>query len=491
MSSITGTGSKDSALDSGQHSSGSIADNPFFTGEVPEALLRDCENKRRDTLKSTVQKATNLYRRVSTVKYYSNTSKSNNNNNNNNNNNKHVKLSSAKCLVCLVTLVKSSKDQQRAGVKLRCQCNVRVCTTCFETPEWYLNEPHFTKCPTLPGFICAVCSCFEGVKEKVCCVWMCSGCSSERQTRLGSSKCLKCSGTLDRCRRRETRTLWCRSGDGSSSGEPECSVVDDSVHAEEKISDYRDVIRSRVFDKVVRSRHLSASDVRTLFHECFAPQVCTCEKENGDRNPMCASCTPVLTLMQLLAKNPRPLVASLAERAIPGRALGRNVYDRALLLSMLNDPDIPLCANGCLCKGMLLVNTHHNNSPKPLPSLISPESYNCFVSTRVATGEVQQIDPCRCILCLLFNQSAAVAQMVGPDGLYLEPHPSGPVYYFNVKISSDVGVPEVRIDEYQSYIVNFKGSVGSYKPTFYYNWRDMLKVLHRDGSGRMTFLPVQ
>lgn len=473
MSPITGTGSKVSALYSGQHRiAGSIEDNLFFTGEVPEGLLRDCDKKRKDTLVSAVRKATNLYRRVSTVNYRK-VGKVNN---------KHLKPSSAKCLVCLVTLVKSSKNRQRAGIKLRCQCNVRVCTTCFENnPEWHLSEPHFTKCPTLRGFVCMVCACFEGFKEKVCCVWMCSRCSSERQNQ--DSSCSKCSGSLKRCPRRETRALWCRSNDSSEETENSTEIVCD----EEKIADYRDLIRSRVFDKVSQSRHLSASDIRTLFHECFVPQVCTC-KSDSDRNPMCASCTPVLTVMQLLAKNPRPLVASLAERAIPGRALARNVYNRALLISMLNEQDLPLCANGRSCKGMLV---NAQNNPRPLPSLISPESYNRFVASRAKTGEVHQINPCRCILCLLFNQSAAVAQMLSPDSLRLEPHPSGPVYYFNVKLSPDVGVPEVCIDEYQGYLVNFQGSVGSYKPTFYYNWRDMLTVLHRDNSGKITFLPLQ
>ncbi|TNN46268.1 hypothetical protein EYF80_043548 [Liparis tanakae] len=184
---------------------------------------------------------------------------------------------------------------------------------------------------------------------------------------------------------------------------------------------------------------MSTSDMRTLFSEFFAPQVCTCTSDSI-QNPMCTSCTPVLTVMQLLAKNPRPLVASLAERAIPGRALARNVYDRALLIGMLNDRDLPSCANGHSCKGMLM---DAQPDPKPLPSLLSPESYNLFVSSRARTREVQQIDPCRCILCLLFNQSAAVAQMLSPENLYLEPHPSEPVYYFNVKLSPDVGVSEV------------------------------------------------
>ena len=416
-----------------------------------------------------VRKATNLYRRVSAVNYRTGVK----------NTSKHLKPTSSKCLVCLVTLVKSSNDRQRAGVRLRCQCNVRVCTTCFQNPEWHLTTPHFTTCPTLRGFICAVCACFEGCKEKVCCVWMCTRCSADHQTQ--GARCPQCARSVDRSLRRETRTLW-TNGPSLETEDVDKVAVDD-----EKIADYRDLIKSRVFTKVSRSRHLTASDIRPLFHECFAPQVCTCVSE-GNRNPMCPSCTPVLTLLQLLAKNPRPLIASLAERAVPGRALVRNVYDRALLISMLNDQDLPLCANGRSCKGMLV---NVQNNPKPLPSLISPESYNHFVMSRVKNAsEVQQINPCCCILCLLFNQSAAVVQMLSSDSLHFEPHPSEPVYYFNVKLSPDVGASEVWI-EYHGYLVNFQGSVGSYKPTFYYNWRDMLTLLHRDSDGKVTFSPQQ
>ena len=472
LSPITGTGSRVSAWYSWQHrNDGSIEDNPLFTGKVPEGLLRDCYNKRKDALVSTVRKATNLYRRVSTVNYR-NVGKVNN---------KRLNPSSAKCIVCLVTLVKSSKDRKRAGVKLRCECNARVCTTCFvNNPQWYLTEPHFSKCPTVPSFICTVCACFQGIKERVCCVWMCSSCSSERKQQ--DSLCSKCSASLDRCPRRETRSLWSRFN-GSSE---ETENGNEDVYDEQKIADYRDLIRSRVFDKVSQSRHLSASDIRTLFHECFAPQVCTCNSES-EQNPMCASCTPVLTVMQLLAKNPRPVLASFAERAIPGRELARNVYDRALLITMLNDQDLPLCSNARSCKGMLM---NPESNPRPLPSLISPGSYEQFVGNRAKAVEVQHIDASCCILCLLFNQSAAVAQMFSPDSLRMEPHPSGPVYYFNVKLSANVGVPEVSIDECHSYLVNFQGSAGSYKPTFYYNWRDMLKVLHREENGKITLLSL-
>lgn len=495
---ITGTGSRVKALYSEQHRSttGSIEDNPFFfTGKVPEGLLRDCETSRKDTLVSSTQKTTNLYRRVSTVTYRNDKLVKVDENN------KRFKTSNAKCLACLATLVKSSKDWKRAGVKLRCRCNVRVCTTCFKNnSEWYLAKPHFMNCSTIQGFICTVCACFKGFKEKLCCVWMCSGCSSKcREQHLS---CSKCSRSLDRCPRRETHTLWSRfhhdddGDDDDDDVDVDVDVVDDDDQpkeaaqdsagdlvtcAEEKVADYRDLIRSRVFDRVSQSRHLSSSDIRTLFHECFAAQPCTC-KTNGEQNPMCTSCTPVLTITQLLAKNPRPLIASLAERAVPGRVLSRNVYDRALLVRMLNERDLPSCANGRSCKGMLL---NPQNNPRPLPSLISPESYERFVSNRAETGEVQQISPCRCILCLLFNQSAAVAQMFSPDSLHLDPHPSGPVYYFNVKLSPDVGVPEVCVDGYQGLLVNFQGSVGSWKPTLYYNWRDMLKVLQRDESGKV------
>ncbi|KAI4797410.1 hypothetical protein KUCAC02_025139 [Chaenocephalus aceratus] len=304
---------------------------------------------------------------------------------------------------------------------------------------------------------------------------MCSRCSSECQKQ--GAPCSKCSGGLDRCSRREVCVLWGEPGGPCVGTERACD--------EEKLADYKDAIRARVFDRVSQSRHLSASALRTLFHECFAPQVCTCNPES-EPNPMCASCTPVLTVMQLLAKHPAPLVSSVSERAIPGRYLARNVYDRALLTKMLNDRDMPLCANGRLCKGMLV---RAENDPGPLPSLISPESYKGFVSSRAReTGEVEHIHRSCCILCLLFNQSAAVAQMLSPDALRHEPHPSEPVYYFNVKLSPDLGVPEASMDEYQGYLVNFQGSVGSYKPTYYYNWRDMLRSLGRDEVGRINFL---
>ena len=436
----------------------------------------DCDKKRKDKLVSgAVQKPTNLYRRVSTVNY------------------KIVgevksirpTHSKTKCLVCKVTLLKSSKFRQRAGILLRCQCNVRVCTTCISNnPCWYLTDPHFTKCPTIQEFVCTICNCFEQVKEKICCNWMCSRCAAEQQKE--GYLCSKCGKRWKQCRRREKYELWRASKGLCGSAEVVKTAVVEEHDDEDKIADYRNVIKSRVFEKVSQSRHLSASDIRTMFHECFSPQPCTCVSDQ-DQNPLCTSCTPVLTIMQLLAKHPSPLMASFAECAIPGRALARNVYDRALLTTMLNDYNLPPCANGRSCKGMLVSAL---NNPKPLPSLLTPELYKQFALHIEKPKEVLKIEPCSCILCVLFNQSAAVSQMLSSSSLYLESHPIGPVYYFNVKLLPDVGVPEVCIDEYQAYLVNFQGSVGSYKPTFYYNWRDMLKVLNRDESGKITISPV-
>ena len=387
---------------------------------------------------------------------------------------KHLKLSASKCIVCLVTLVKSSRDQRRSGVKLNCQCNVRVCKTCFiNNPEWYLVEPHYTKCSALEGFFCTACACFEGFMEKVCCIWMCARCSSERQTQ--DSLCSKCSRRLDGCSKRQTRNLWC------SSIKPWEDTDTSVTYSEARIVDYRDLVKS----KVTQRRHLSTSDIRILFHECFNSQVCTC-KSDSERNSMCTSCTPVLPVMELLAKNPRPLIGSFAERAIPGRNIARNIYNKALLIDMLNDRDLPLCINQSSCKGLLV---NFQNNSKPLTSLISPDSFHTFVASRTKTGVGPQINASCCMLCLLFNQSAAVAQMLSSDRLKFHSHPSGSVYYFNVKLSPDVGVPEVKINECYGYLVNFQGSIGSYIPTFYYNWRDFLNILQKDNSGKITFLP--
>lgn len=415
-----------------------------------------------------IRKTTNLYRRVSAVSYKSApkaTPKSRKNN-------------GVKCLVCLVTLVKSSKDRDRAGVKLRCPCNARICSTCFaNNPQWHLTEPHLSQCVVLQSFICSQCSTFQGIKEKVCCVWMCPQCSRGHQ----QGPCSQCSQGYDPRERRDTRTLWCQSKRTKG-----CEEVNDAVYNEDNIACYRHKLKNDVLEKVSKSRHLSAQDIRTLFHECFTPQPCVCGK---DQNPMCVGCAPVLTIMELLSKNPQPLMASMAERAIPGRALARHVYNRALLIDMLNDPKIPMCVNGKTCKGMLV----RHYTPKPLRSLMAPQTYRSLVSSNFTPDQddVHHLEAHSCIVCLLFNQSAAITQMLSSQGMYLEPHPSGPVYYFNIKLSPDVGIPEVAVDNYQGYLINFQGSVGSYRPSFYYNWRDMLDVLQVDHTGKITISPLQ
>lgn len=446
-----------------------------FTGRVPEELLRECERNRQTALVGAARKATNLYRRVSTVSYSSggrcSRAKA-----------QRVgkRCGGAKCLACLVTLVKSSKDRRRAGVKLRCPCDVRVCDTCFANdPEWYLSEPHFSSCSVVREFECARCACFAVLMNKPCCAWMCSRCSAD--LRESGSSCSRCSAPVSRGEPRERRSLCCdtRSACDSTSGAPCCD--------ERKLAEYREEIRARVVERVSSSRHVSTSDLEALFPECPGTRaVCSCESKDRP-NPMCPRCTPVLAVMELLARNPNPLMASFAERAVPGRALARNVYSRALLAAMLNDPDLPPCLNAHSCKGTLV-----NAKTGPLKSLVTPEAYKRLVADRERASHHGErlrgpvAPPSHCILCLLFNQSAAVAQMCSSHGLRLEPHPSGPVYYFNVKLAPDVGVPEVSVRDYQGYLISFQGSVGSYKPAFYYNWRDMLEIIRRDSSGSVT-----
>lgn len=203
--------------------------------------------------------------------------------------------------------------------------------------------------------------------------------------------------------------------------------------------------------------------------------MCTCSE--GKTNPMCTRCSPTLTVMRLLAQNPRPIMSSFAERAVPGRALVRNTYNRALLIAMLNDQDLPLCFNGENCKGMLIRGPCDS---APLKSLISPEAFKRHMDSKHEHKNAGQIVPTSCILCLLFNQSAAVSQMFSPHGLHKEPHPTGPVYYFNIRLTPDIGVPEVHLWDYSGTIVEFEGTAGVFKPTFYYNWRDMLNILKRE-----------
>lgn len=188
--------------------------------------------------------------------------------------------------------------------------------------------------------------------------------------------------------------------------------------------------------------------------------------------------------MELLAKNPTPIMASLAERAIPGRALVRHTYNRDVLLQMLNHPRLPVCANARNCKGMLI------NAPdgrrRSLRSLISSQSYANITRCDSNNLGTYRVSPTACILCLLFSQSSSVSSMLSSESLYLEPHPTGPIYYFNIKLSLDIGIPEVNIEEYHNYLVYFQGAVGCFKPTFYYNWRDMLATLQIDNVGTVT-----
>lgn len=114
--------------------------------------------------------------------------------------------------------------------------------------------------------------------------------------------------------------------------------------------------------------------------------------------------------------------------------------------------------------------------------------YRDLIKARVLDKVSRNRHLSSCILCLLFNQSVAILQMCSSRNLRLEAHAVHPVYYFNVKLAPDVSLPEVSVKDYQGYVINFRGSVGSYKPTFYYNWRDMHGIIHRDSTGLVTLL---
>lgn len=426
----------------------------------------------------SVRKATNLYRRVSTVSYKRAPDDSHDDGSRGAKNRKHT---GSKCLVCRVTLVKSSKDKRRAGVKLRCPCNVRVCSMCLEdNPNWYLSQPHFGSCAILPRFVCHTCSVFHGVVERRCCVWLCSEC----WLRGRGDACPSCSRTPNADERRETCALWprTRSGGGGCSAATEPQKLCDVA----KVQCYKQELRVQVLNKVAAARHMTPADVRALFrgtHEDVKPcGVC----QAGAASALCTSCTPVLTIMELLAKNPKPLMASFAERAVPGRALVRHVYNRETLYRMLNDRRLPLCVNAQHCKGMLL--DTWDGDRRPLRSLISPQEYE-NIDVACVSGSYA-CDPSSCILCLLFNQSASVARMLSSESLYMEPHPTGPVYYFNIKLAPDVGIPEVNIEDNNNYLVQYQGAIGCFKPTYYYNWRDMLATLKTDKTGTVSLSPL-
>lgn len=156
---------------------------------------------------------------------------------------------------------------------------------------------------------------------------------------------------------------------------------------------------------------------------------------------------------------------------------------------MLNDPDVPPCVNSDACRGTLLAG---RDAPAPLNLLLVPETYAEFVKSRGTTrGESPRPTAASCIVCILFNQSATIRDLLNPDKVYLEPHPTGPVYYFNVKLSADIGVPDIWVDDRPEYVINFQGTVGNYRPTFYYSWRDMLQSLCVDATSKVSLLPVR
>lgn len=407
------------------------------------------------------RKATNLYRRVTALRYL---------NANRRARNVSGKHTAVKCLVCQITLVKSSKDEQRAGIKLSCQCEARVCTTCFNNnPTWYLTEPHYTNCSTVKGFLCSACYCFSRIKEKICCSWTCSSCSAKMKQ---NGSCDLCSEVIHRHGKVTVTSLWTEPKPDAPPDEQESDAYNEA-----DVSGYKDFMRAAVLERVKKNRHLSKEDITTLFeHAPSADLVCTCTGQAV--HPLCLRCTPVLTVMKLIEENPTSLFASIAERIIPGRHLSRHVYNRELLLAMLNDPRLPLCPQNTECKGSLIPDSHG----RALSSLLSPGAYRDFVSSN-GTMEVQA---CCCILCLLFNQSSAVAQSFSTKSLTFESHPSGPVYYFNIKLSHDIGIPEARLDDCCSDLtVSFQGTVGEFKPTFFYNWRDMLNGLRYDREGTL------
>lgn len=460
---IIGTGSSESALKMAQHS---LSAESIL--RVPVGLLADCEQKHREVLANSGRKATNLYRRVSVVSHQ-----------NNDVCKRRRSDSSNACVVCTVTLVKSSKDPARSGVRLKCPCDARVCITCFRNnPVWYEAEPHYGACSTTRYFTCHACSLFQRVSMRRCCAWLCVDCFKH-----AVGPCVVCAAPVDRDHRGETRELWIAPAASDSRKQPRCA--DNERNSELESNRYRSEIRKRVLEKIANTRHISAGDVGVLFGKYNTEQPCPlCTKKA--RDPMCVKCTPVTALLELLGKNPRPLIASLAERIIPSRALTRHVYNRATLITMLNDPNVPFCINDAYCKGALLIN--ERDRPTPLRSLVGSGEYKQHTADYRAQS--CRLAASACIVCILFNQSATIAHMLNPEKLYMEPEPREPVYYFNVKLRPDVGVPEVRVDEQHGFLINFQGSVGCYKPTFYYNWRDMLKRIRVERDESITLLPV-
>lgn len=439
------------------------------TTTVPVALVDDCEQKHREVLANSGRKATNLYRRVSTVSHQKNDTCKRRRKNDTSNT----------CIVCTVTLVKSSKELTRSGVKLKCPCNVRVCITCFHKSVWYEAEPHYSTCSIIRNFTCYICSLFHRVSVRRCCVWLCVECS-EKDNR---HSCISCSASFERDHRDETCELW-----GLHKQQTDQPPTTQPTITEENVVRYKQEIRRCALEKIEKTRHITNKDIALLFFDSTQPcTLCT----DTVRDSMCVKCTPVTTVLELLGKNPRPLIASIAERIIPSRSLARHVYNKATLVSILNDPNVPFCINGINCKGMLLPSINKEGALKqPLRSLISPVVYNASVE-RCNQPSSSQHTASACIVCILFNQSATIRHMLNPDALYMEPEPREPVYYFNIKLSPDVGIPEIQVDDQHEFMINFQGSVGSYKPTYYYNWRDMLSCLCVKSDGSINILPCE
>ena len=444
---------------------------------MPDALITLCAEKRSKKQETQLNKSTVLYRRVSSIHYMQPRPHKDD---------AAVKNSGGKCMVCKVSLVKSSKNPSYSGVVINCGCvGMRVCLVCFKHPAtnfepWYMQQPHLDRCPMVKLFFCSVCCVFNRVIERICCRWACPECATEIRV---VNFCRDCSTALS-AQKGEVRTLW---------NEPNspCAVSEDHVvdaatteaKSEAVIEAYRKELRERVKSMVKSSRHLTAETIPILFPECPRDtNRCTCFSDKT-RSALCPCCSNVNTILELLSENPEPLMASFDERAVPGRAITRNVYDKALLQAMFRDPRLPPCANGDMCKGRLLLRPGGQEHGKPLPSLLSPEAY------RSLGPELEKVQASSCIMCLVFQQTSTVLANVDSEKDNLEPLPRDPVYYFNIRLARDVGVPECNIQNCGPHLIRYEGHVGSYRPEFYYNWYDLHDVLGIDESGSVVFHP--
>lgn len=460
-----------------------IFDTPSFTGLVPDALLTLCAEKRSKKQATQLNKCTVLYRRVSSIHYTPRRP-----------GRASVKSNGSKCLVCKVSLVKTSKHPSRSGVVINCGCvGVRVCLVCFKHPAtdvepWYMQQPHLDGCPTVKLFFCSACTVFNRVIERICCRWACPECAKNVRA---LDCCPDCSTALS-VQHREVRTLWNEPSFPvacSEEGGPreECHVFREAAteaKTEAITQAYRNALRERVKAMVKSSRHLTAETIPIVFPECPRnPKHCTCFSDEAP-SALCLGCSHVLTILELLSENSEPLMASFGERAVPGRAIARNVYNKALLQSMFADPRLPPCANGDVCKGKLLLRPDGQQHGKPLPSLLSPAAY------RSLGPDSDTVQASSCILCLLFHQTSTVLANIDSEKDNLEPLPREPVYYFNIQLASDVGVTELKIQNCGRHLIHFQGHAGSYRPEFYYNWYELLEVLSVNESGLVIFHPA-